>query len=229
MAAEQTLTVTTEAQRAELPIGAVVLSQKGTIACRVDVNEGVVFGHEGVFPWSHLALPLTILYPIPPAPVMESPDDVREYFALGGAPFAAQDRSGMLWLVWANDDGDIYTTSWPEVDEQDDRYAIHLDAIPGMEYPATMLSPQPRGMHPARRHEAAVEPLPEIGFKAEGWTDARAFATVARNLRQGYAPGGSNVTAALERLVRREIKRAGCDPTTGAPLDDNDIAPSEES
>lgn len=47
-----------------LPVGAVVWSSAGTIACRADHTHGVVFGDERPFDWVRLALPATVI-PIP--------------------------------------------------------------------------------------------------------------------------------------------------------------------
>lgn len=47
-----------------LPIGSVVLSSAGSIACRWDGDrtQGVIFGRAGSFPWLNLALPVTVLH-----------------------------------------------------------------------------------------------------------------------------------------------------------------------
>jgi diacylglycerol kinase family enzyme len=47
-----------------LPVGAVVLSSAGSIACRWDGDRtrGVVFGRMGTFLWKRLELPVTVLY-----------------------------------------------------------------------------------------------------------------------------------------------------------------------
>lgn len=55
--------VTTPAERAALPVGHVVVSASGTVACRATQEHGVVFGNSRTFPWNDLALPLTVLYP----------------------------------------------------------------------------------------------------------------------------------------------------------------------
>ncbi len=58
--------VTTEAARDALPVGHVVLSSAGSIACRASETLGVILGDSRTFPWTLLQLPLTVLYPIPP-------------------------------------------------------------------------------------------------------------------------------------------------------------------
>lgn len=60
--------VTTAAARDALPVGHVVRSASGTIACRATEALGVVFGDARTFPWVDLALPLTVLYPAPVSP-----------------------------------------------------------------------------------------------------------------------------------------------------------------
>ena len=55
-------TVDSDAGRAGLPVGTVVRSREGSIACRFNHDLGVVFGDDRPFPWSALELPLTILY-----------------------------------------------------------------------------------------------------------------------------------------------------------------------
>ena len=45
-----------------LPVGAVVRSAEGTIACRFDATRGVVFGDERPFPWLRLALKASVLW-----------------------------------------------------------------------------------------------------------------------------------------------------------------------
>jgi len=46
-----------------LPVGAVVHSASGTIACRFDDYRGTVFGDDRAFgPWTRLALPATVLF-----------------------------------------------------------------------------------------------------------------------------------------------------------------------
>lgn len=54
--------VTTVAERAALPVGAVVRSTAGTIAARFDAERGVVFGMSQPFSWATLQLPLTVLW-----------------------------------------------------------------------------------------------------------------------------------------------------------------------
>lgn len=67
LAAEaRTRTVKSARALANLPVGTVVLSASGTIACRVedhpDHARGVVFGDERTFPWNLLSLPVTVLH-----------------------------------------------------------------------------------------------------------------------------------------------------------------------
>lgn len=56
--------VTTAAELEALPVGVVVRSSAGSIACRWDGDptRGVIFGRSGSFPWSDLALPVTVLW-----------------------------------------------------------------------------------------------------------------------------------------------------------------------
>lgn len=54
--------ITTEAARQALPVGIVVRSASGTIACRYDTGRGVCFGDARTFPWDSLTLPCTVLY-----------------------------------------------------------------------------------------------------------------------------------------------------------------------
>lgn len=61
-----TALVTTEADRDALPVGHVVLSAAGSIACRASETLGVILGDSRTFPWTLLQLPLTILHPAPP-------------------------------------------------------------------------------------------------------------------------------------------------------------------
>ena len=56
--------ITTLDDLLSLPVGAVVRSSAGTIACRADLAHGVVFGDERPFSWVLLALPATVI-PIP--------------------------------------------------------------------------------------------------------------------------------------------------------------------
>lgn len=58
--------VTTEEARDALPVGHVVLSAAGSIACRASETLGVILGDSRTFPWTLLQLPLTVLYPAPP-------------------------------------------------------------------------------------------------------------------------------------------------------------------
>lgn len=53
------------------------------------------------------------------------------------------------------------------------------------------------------------EPLPEVAHKGPHDTDASMFATAADNLDRGYPLGGSNLTDAVVRLIRREVAREG--------------------
>ena len=57
--------VTTEEARNALPVGHVVRSAAGSIACRVSETCGVILGDSRTFPWTLLQLPLTVLYPVP--------------------------------------------------------------------------------------------------------------------------------------------------------------------
>jgi hypothetical protein len=46
-----------------LPVGAVIRSIAGTIACRVEADQGTVFGDDRPFgPWNRLHLPITVLW-----------------------------------------------------------------------------------------------------------------------------------------------------------------------
>lgn len=45
-----------------LPIGVIVRSRAGSIACRYDSVHGVVFGDNRPFPWLTLSLPVTVLW-----------------------------------------------------------------------------------------------------------------------------------------------------------------------
>ena len=55
--------VTTVKELDALPLGVVVLSNAGTIACRAsEMTRGVVFGDDRSFPWVKLALPATVLW-----------------------------------------------------------------------------------------------------------------------------------------------------------------------
>lgn len=57
--------IATAEARDALPVGTVVLAADGTIACRHYSGVGVCFGDERAFAWDVLALPLTVLYPLP--------------------------------------------------------------------------------------------------------------------------------------------------------------------
>lgn len=48
----------------DLPVGTIVRSRAGTIACRFDLRRGVVFGDDRPFEWARLALPATVI-PVP--------------------------------------------------------------------------------------------------------------------------------------------------------------------
>lgn len=54
--------VTTPEQLAAVPVGAIVRSAAGTIACRYDATRGVIFGDDRSFPWHKLHLPCRILW-----------------------------------------------------------------------------------------------------------------------------------------------------------------------
>lgn len=56
------MNITTAAELDALPVGSVVRSEVGTIACRYDETRGVVFGDERPFPWHVIARPATVLY-----------------------------------------------------------------------------------------------------------------------------------------------------------------------
>lgn len=59
----RTRVVETVEELEALPVGAVVLSAGGTIACRFDDYRGTVFGDDRPFgPWTRLALPATVLF-----------------------------------------------------------------------------------------------------------------------------------------------------------------------
>jgi hypothetical protein len=45
-----------------VPVGSVVRSARGTIACRADGEAGYLFGFEECFDWRNLTLPAEILY-----------------------------------------------------------------------------------------------------------------------------------------------------------------------
>lgn len=54
--------VETEQALKDLPVGVVVRSAAGTIACRADESAGVVFGEERPFPWTSLMLPARVIW-----------------------------------------------------------------------------------------------------------------------------------------------------------------------
>lgn len=57
--------ITTAAELADLssvPVGTVVRSDAGTIACRFDQNSGVLLGDDRVFRWADLGRPVRILF-----------------------------------------------------------------------------------------------------------------------------------------------------------------------
>lgn len=55
--------ITTEAELDNLPIGTVVLSASGTIACKATATLGVVFGDQRTFDWGQtLSLPVRVLF-----------------------------------------------------------------------------------------------------------------------------------------------------------------------
>jgi len=51
----------------EVPVGAIVRSPAGTIACRYDESVGTVFGDDRPFEWGALASPVHVLW-MPPTP-----------------------------------------------------------------------------------------------------------------------------------------------------------------
>lgn len=55
-------TISTVEELDRLPIGVVVRSAEGSIACRFDATRGVVFGDERPFPWLRLALTARVLW-----------------------------------------------------------------------------------------------------------------------------------------------------------------------
>lgn len=55
-------TVTTAAELDALPVGSVVRSSAGTIACKCEATRGIVFGDDRTFPWLKLATPATVLH-----------------------------------------------------------------------------------------------------------------------------------------------------------------------
>lgn len=54
--------ITTAEELDAVPIGAIVRSELGTIACRYDKTRGVVFGDERPFPWQALARPAELIW-----------------------------------------------------------------------------------------------------------------------------------------------------------------------
>lgn len=56
--------VRTVEELGDVPVGAIVRSSAGTIACRFDALNGFVFGDDRSFPWARLALPATVLAPL---------------------------------------------------------------------------------------------------------------------------------------------------------------------
>jgi len=76
-----------------------------------------------------------------PSTVVASVEELQEYYDnTDGAAVALSDTRGRLWLVWANGDGDMFATSWPEEDEQYSHVAVDLTWIP---FPATVLTDAP--------------------------------------------------------------------------------------
>lgn len=55
-------TISTDEELDAVPVGAIVRSSAGTIACRFDSTHGVVFGDERPFPWRKLALDALLLW-----------------------------------------------------------------------------------------------------------------------------------------------------------------------
>ncbi|NTY62116.1 hypothetical protein [Mycolicibacterium sphagni] len=55
-------TIRTVEELDRLPVGVVVRSAEGSIACRFDATRGVVFGDERPFPWVRLALTARVLW-----------------------------------------------------------------------------------------------------------------------------------------------------------------------
>jgi hypothetical protein len=54
--------ITTVEQLDAVPIGGVVRSELGSIACRFDETRGVVFGDDRPFPWQALSRPALLLW-----------------------------------------------------------------------------------------------------------------------------------------------------------------------
>ena len=61
LAVTQPIVETVQALK-DLPVGVVVRSAAGTIACRADESAGVVFGDERPFPWTSLMLPARVIW-----------------------------------------------------------------------------------------------------------------------------------------------------------------------
>ena len=61
LAAAQPVVETVQALK-DLPVGVVVRSAAGTIACRADESAGVVFGDDRPFPWTSLMLPARVVW-----------------------------------------------------------------------------------------------------------------------------------------------------------------------
>ncbi|CAN5734382.1 hypothetical protein BH09ACT7_BH09ACT7_45670 [soil metagenome] len=55
-------TISTVEELDRLPVGVVVRSAEGTIACRFDATRGVVFGDDRPFPWLRLASTARVLW-----------------------------------------------------------------------------------------------------------------------------------------------------------------------
>jgi len=75
---------------------------------------------------------------------VETVDDVYRHFESGGEAFAIRDTRTQLWLVWDNEDLDIYATSWP-VEGGLESNTILLDGVvrgdSAVCFPATVLAP----------------------------------------------------------------------------------------
>lgn len=61
LAVTQPIVETVQALK-DLPVGVVVRSAAGTIACRADESAGVVFGDDRPFPWTSLMLPARVIW-----------------------------------------------------------------------------------------------------------------------------------------------------------------------
>lgn len=59
--------VVSKQQLMELPVGTIVRSYVGTVACRASESLGVVFGQMWTFPWDSLELPAFVM-PLPELP-----------------------------------------------------------------------------------------------------------------------------------------------------------------